>query len=359
MKKISLVLVLLFFVALTPLYGLYCSECERSLPTQARFCPWCGTSATVDASIPTATMETALQRGTVSQPALGFSPASYLYVNQFEELLRRNDLAETLKQAQDLWRLNDIQASRAISARGKMNRYQRKLHDLYARKFDLLNDYLEAWRKEQEEQDQARAIAEKQKTAFAIALINTAIDELIIGNGSESSFSRVEVIERRIKKSSSNNRVTAAYLLIGDNRLQRGESIWVIEIAGSYARIMHMGEGKASKPLSGWVTLYDLENRTNWRPDPAIFHTPPSKPLVFSALQLNPTRVVIFTEDTNPRHDYDRRRYLRIQRRANKRNPAVISHSRTRKPHHIGKEPYRKHRTNPKPRISMHRHSRP
>lgn len=364
MKKISMVLVLLLFVAITPLYGLYCTECGRSMPDQARFCPWCGTSSATGAPTPTAAMETALRPRDANRLTAGVSPADYLYVGQFEELLRRNNLSAVMGEVRDYWRLNDIQVARVTSARPHLNQYQRKMHDLHARKFDLLNNYLEAWRRETEGRDRARAIAEKQRAAFAVAQINLAIDELVTGNGTQSSFRRVEAIERRMRESTQNNRVTAGYLVVGNRRLPRGEPIWVIEVVSNFARIMHMGESNSSSPLIGWVTLYDLERRTNWRPDPTIFHAPPSKPLAFSALQQNPTRVVIFSEITNPRHDYDRRRYLRARRRAHKDTSARITRTRVRRPDHARddprKQPHRKHRqgdSSPRPRI--HGHHRP
>ncbi|HNS10746.1 MAG TPA: zinc ribbon domain-containing protein [Candidatus Ozemobacteraceae bacterium] len=363
MKKISMVLVLLLLVAITPLYGLYCIDCGRSLPDRARFCPWCGNSAANGASTPTAAMETALQPGNSRRLTTGVSPADYLYVGQFEEVLRRNDLAAVMSEVRDYWRLNDIQVARVTSARSQLNPYQRKMHDLHARKFDLLNNYLEAWRRETEGRDRARAIAEKQRAAFAVAQINLAIDELVTGNGTQSSFRRVESIERRMRESTQNSRVTAGYLVVGERRLPRGEPIWVIEVVSNFARIMHMGESNSSTPLVGWVTLYDLERRTNWRPDPAIFHAPPSKPLAFSALQQNPTRVVIFSEITNPRHDYDRRRYLRARRRAHKGTSARIIRTRVHRPGHVQdhqrKQPQRKHQPGHSPRPRIHGHHRP
>jgi hypothetical protein len=262
-----------------------------------------------------------------------------------------------MNEVRDYWRLNDIQSARAISARAHLNQYQRKMHDLHARKFDLLNAYLESWRRETEGRDTARAIADKQKAAFAVTQINLAIDELVTGNGTQNSFRRVEALERRMRESTQNNRVTAAYLVVGERRLSRGEPVWVIEIAGNYARIMHMGESSSSNPLTGWVTLYDLERRTNWRPDPAIFHAPPSKPLYFSALQKTPTRVVIFTEITNPRHDYDRKRHLRARRRTHNDRSSGISQPRVRKPDRVRKVPQDGRQKKPKTRL--HGHHRP
>ncbi|HNX77888.1 MAG TPA: zinc ribbon domain-containing protein [Candidatus Rifleibacterium sp.] len=363
MKRISMVLVLLLFVAIAPLYGLYCIECGRSLPAQARFCPWCGNSAANGANTPAAAMETALRPRDTARPTPGVSPADYLYVGQFEELLRKNDLRAVIGEVRDYWRLNDIRAAGVISARANLNQYQRKMHDLHARKFDLLNNYLEAWRRETEDRDLAMATAEKQRAAFAVAQINLAIDELVTGNGTQSSFRRVEAIERRMRESSQNNRVTAGYLVVGEQRLPRGEPIWVIEVVSNFARIMHMGESNSSSPLVGWVTLYDLERRTNWRPDPAIFHAPPSKPLAFSALHTAPTRVVIFSEITNPRHDYDRKRYLRARRRANKETSSRITRTRVRKPERVRdrsrKDTQRKHQSGHGPRPRLHGHHRP
>ncbi len=303
-------------------------------------------------------METALRPRDANRLTVGVSPSDYLYVGQFEELLRRNDLNAVIGEMRDYWHLNDVQTARVTSARPHLNQYQRKMHDLHARKFDLLNNYLEAWRREAEGRDTAQAIAMKQKAALAVAQVNLAIDELVTGNGTQSSFRRVEEIERRMREHAQNHRVTAGYLVVGDRRLARGEPIWVIEVVSNFARIMHMGESSSSNPLTGWVTLYDLERRTNWRPDPAIFHAPPSRPLAFSSLNQTPTRVVIFTEVTNPRHDYDRKRYLRW-RRANRKQPSGTNQTRVRRPGHTRKESHSRHQANPGPRSRLHGYHRP
>ncbi len=359
MKKISMVLVLLFFFTGTPLFALNCIECGKSLPDQARFCPWCGTSAAYNISIPTEAMETALRPRDTTRLTAGVSPADYLYVGKLEELLGRNDLKAVMREIRDLWRLNDMQTARVTTIRMHLNPYQQKLHDLHARKFDLLNNYLEAWRQQEEGRERAKATAAKQRAAFAVAQINLAIDELATGNGTQDSFRKIEEIERRLRESTQTNRVTAGFIVVGNKRLSRGEPLWVIEVVGNFARIMHMGENSSANPLVGWVTLYDLERRTNWRPNPEIFHAPPGKPLAFSELQSVPTRVVIITETTNPRYNYDRRRYLRTRRRVHNRNSTGINRTRVRKPVHVQKEHHKKPPTNPRPRTRLHVHYRP
>lgn len=262
-------------------------------------------------------------------PAIAFvesSLADYYYVSQMEMLLNNSNSALACREAIGLRRQHDLQMARVTPVYGSYSQYQRKLHDLHVQKFNVLNTYLEAWRSSERGSERTRSKAEKDKALFVLSQINEAINILLTGGGSQSSLVRVEQIERGTQKNSSNYEVTSCYLLIENHRLKRGEPIWVMEVVSGLASVMHMGSGRSSVPISGWVSIYDLEHRTNWRPDPAVFHAP-SPPYQGYITRSQPrTKLVIVTEMPYLRRD----RYISRRHYGENRSMSHRSHDSNR-----------------------------
>lgn len=253
-----------------------------------------------------------------------YALADYFYVSQMERLLNSGSYDAANREAIGLRRQHDAVLGKVAPAYGSLSLYRRKLHDLHVRKFNALENCFEAW--QHSGRSSSRASAANARAYFILAQTNSAIDILLKGGGSYASIARVEEIESRIKKNSLIRTVTSSYLLVGDQQLKRGEPFWVIEVAAGYARIMHMGNGRSASPITGWISVSDLERRSNWRFDPTAFD--PAAASVVAGVPRYPVQVVIVTSAGFL--DWDdpwSRRHHRIRR------PHQRSHSSERRSH--------------------------
>ncbi|NLF98431.1 MAG: zinc ribbon domain-containing protein [Candidatus Riflebacteria bacterium] len=316
MKRMLVMLGLLLFCIAAPSFAAFCHHCGKQLPDAANFCPACGTAAAgsfesappapapakPSAPPPATTANTPVMISapvivqpvtpvTISQPTaypVEISLVDYDAVNQMELLLTNTSYDIASREAIKLRRQHN-ERMYAVSARyAAYGNYQRRIHDLHVQKFDALEAYLEAWKGAEKGPDRARSLAEKDRALFMLAQINEAIDALLSGGGTLSSIAESEEIERRMKRTTVNYVVTAPYLLVDNQRLNRNEPIWVIDVVSGSAKVLHMGRGRSSQPICGWVSVYDLEKRSNWRSDPVFFYS--------SAPEQPPTTTVIYRE---------------------------------------------------------------
>lgn len=286
-------LLLIFTLIVSPAFAAYCHHCGKTLPEQANFCPACGKPAA-------AAFETApgAQAGEVSQkhqnqPTIVESSASfsqdfsqnstpsslaeYDFINQLELLLTDAGYETASRQAKEIKAQNSLHMNKLLGNYRSYNAYQRKLNDLHAKKLKALDTYFDAWKRSEYGPDKVQAAAEKDRSLFIISKLNEALDKLLSGGNNLASIAEVEKMETRVYKTSKDFRVTSAYLLVNNQRLNRNEPFWVIDVSGANAQILHMGRAQYSEPVSGWISVYDLEKRSNWRSDPDFFYssTPP------------------------------------------------------------------------------------
>ena len=340
MKRMFLILGLLLFCVAAPSFAAFCHHCGKQMPEAANFCPACGTAAAgsfesappapAPAKSPAApTAPVMISAPVVIQPAtpvaisqptaypVEISLADYDAVNQMELLLTNTNYDVASREALKLRRQHNDRMY-AVSARyAAYGNYQRRIHDLHVQKFDALEAYLEAWKGAEKGPDCARAQAEKDRALFMLAQINEAIDVILSGGGSLSSIAESEAIERRMKRTTVNYVVTAPYLLVDNQRLNRNEPIWVIDVVSGQARVLHMGRGRSSQPICGWVSVYDLERRSNWRSDPVFFYSSaPEQPQTTTVIYREPEPKVIIIAGKKrypyrhrpwPRYPHDRR----------------------------------------------------
>lgn len=327
MKKILLILFLFCFTAGAPLLAAFCHHCGKQMPDVANFCPACGTAAagSFESAPPAPLAQTVTvipgtqvvlsapvvvsQPTTIAVPVTIAAPvevslSDYDAANQLELLLANSNYDVASREALKLKRQHN-QCMNSISHRySGYGSYQRRMHDLHVQKFDILEVYLEAWKSSEKGPDKARAQAEKDRALFMLAQINEAIDVLLSGGGSLSSIAESEEIERRMKRTTVNYVVTAPYLLVDNQRLNRGEPIWIIDVVSGSAKVLHVGRSRSSQPICGWASVYDLERRSNWRSDPAFFYSSaPPQP------ELPPTTIVYREPQTKVVIIKDRRRY--------------------------------------------------
>ncbi len=330
MKKISVVMILMLIAAVMPALAAFCHNCGKGLPEAANFCPGCGKevsgafqSAQPAPSAPVRTQPVQVQPQStppLAKPEPVFVPensslADYDFINQMEMLLTSASYGTASRQARELRLANDSRMARLESNYRYFGAYQRKLHDLHLKKQRAIEEYLEAWKGTEFGPDRARAMAEKDRALFTLGAVNEMIDDLLTGGGSLTSISRIEDMERRLQRTSGNFVVTAPYLLVDNQRLNRGEPIWVMDVVVAEARVLHMGRGRSSQPICGWVSIYDLEKRSSWRSDPAFFYSSPvpmpTTTTVIVKKEEPPVKIVIFGKKRYPykhdRHDRGRR----------------------------------------------------
>jgi|GEM_PF-912352 len=322
MKRMLLILGLLLFCVAAPSFAAFCHHCGKQMPDAANFCPACGTAAAgsfesappaqpssapvVQQPVVTSNAPVMISAPVVVQPAtpvtisqptaypVEISLADYDAVNQMELLLTNTNYDVASREALKLRRQHN-ERMYAVSARyAAYGNYQRRIHDLHVQKFDALEAYLEAWKGAEKGPDRARALAEKDRALFMLAQINEAIDVILSGAGSLSSIAESEEIERRMKRTTVNYVVTAPYLLVDNQRLNRNEPIWVIDVVSGSAKVLHMGRGRSSQPICGWVSVYDLEKRSNWRSAPVFFYSSaPAQPETTTVIYREPEPKVI------------------------------------------------------------------
>ena len=319
MKKIVLILSLMLFCMIAPAFALFCHHCGKQMPDAANFCSSCGTpvAGSFEPAPPPAANPPAAPAATVPTPApvvisaptapvyaipqtsspIEVSLADYDFVNQMELLLSNSNYDVASREALKLKRLHNERMNQIASRYSGYGSYQRRLHDLHVLKFNALENYLEAWKGSERGPDPARAQAEKDRALFMLAQTNEAIDVLLSGGGSLSSIAESEEIERRMKRTTLNYVVTAPYILIDNQRLNRGEPLWVIDVLSGSAKVLHMGRGRSSQPICGWVSVYDLERRSNWRSDPVFFYSSaPAQPVTTVVYEPEPQpQVIIIT----------------------------------------------------------------
>lgn len=330
-KRLSLVLMMMLF-AVSPLLAAFCHNCGKELPSAANFCPACGKpSAGALEPAPVAQQpQSAPQQPPVIQPVVTPQPienrpvyvvpaadeaslADYDSINQMELLLSNASYGVASRQAGELRRQHEDRMVSVERNYRYFSQYRRKLHDLHLKKLRAIENYLEAWKGTEYGPDRVRAQAEKDRALFVLSQTNEAIDTLLTGGGSLSSISRVEEMEQRLTKTSSSYVVTAPYLMVENFRLSRGEPLWIIDVVSASAKVLHMGRSRSNQPVCGWVSVYDLEKRSNWRSDPAFFYSPPTvSTVIYQPAPEPPVKVVIVSKGRYPyrhrdRHDHDRR----------------------------------------------------
>ncbi|HAE37064.1 MAG TPA: hypothetical protein DCG57_00315 [Candidatus Riflebacteria bacterium] len=285
-----------------------------------------------------------------------YALADYFYVSQMEKLLNSGSYEAANREAMGLRRQHDSMLVKVAPDYGSLSLYRRKLHDLHIRKFNALENCFEAWR--HSERSSPRASAENARAHFILAQTNSAIDILLQGGGSYASIARVEDIESRIRKNSLIRSVTSSYLLVGNQQLKRGEPFWVIEVAAGYARIMHMGNGRSAAPITGWIMVSDLERRSNWQFDPTAFD-PAAAASVVAGVPRYPVQVVIITgagfsdwdDPWSRRHDRMRRPHKRAH--ASEHYPNYQSQRSDRDRHRVQRPPRSRQPHASPPRISQ------
>lgn len=278
MKKLAFVFLMLLIVS--PVWALFCQSCGKEMPGDAKFCPQCGKEKAAGAS----------EKSVPQEAAKGFEleeSALCLYepVEKLEALLSSTNYAKILPMANDYRHQMTVNFQK-LSARGAdVHPNMKRLHTLYLKKFDLLEQYLDAWNKSGSNPARGHEEARKDKILFSLAKTNEMISVMIDGKGDSSLLAKVDQMEKDLVKATKEFVVTSPYLQIDNRRVQKNSLVWVMEEKNGMVKLMNMSETKLAVPVTGWVSVYDVERRTNWRSDnppvrPTYTYEPPTQVIV-------------------------------------------------------------------------------
>lgn len=298
MKKLNILLSALVFASATPLLAGFCSNCGKNLPNEANFCPNCGHQAS--GAFQTAEPEGVGNLDNKEYVAPSDSKletdnkalADYHFINRIEQYLTESTSNVALRQCQELKRQNAAKLQKMENDYMNFSIYRRKMHDLHMRKLQALENYLEARRAADRGGDIAQAKALMNKELFIIDKMNEAIDDLITGGNTLTNINKVENLEKRVKKTTANYVVTSSYLTLGNVRVRRNEPIWIEDVSGASAKVHHMGASVSGEPAVGFVSIYDLEKRTNWTADSDFFYSVPTGSTVVLTQPVRPEPTV-------------------------------------------------------------------
>jgi len=283
MKKLLPLMVLLLLCVAAPAFAMFCNRCGKEIADSSNFCNWCGSAvnATVEPSGDAVTMT-----------GRDCTLADYHYVNQYEQVVNGGSYETASREARNFKLQHDRRIVEAASQYAGYSLYGRKMHDLHVKKFNALENYLDAWRDQERSLNRGSARAAMARAQYVLSGINEAIEALLTGAGSFASVAKAEEIENRVQKNSITHHVTSKFLVVDNYRLKTNEPLWVIEVAAGHAMVLHMGTGGSSSPISGWVSISDLEKRSTWRYDSTLYPQSPGT-LVYKKLPSPPVRVVI------------------------------------------------------------------
>ena len=71
--------------------------------------------------------------------------------------------------------------------------------------------------------------------------------------------------------------ITSKYLNLDDNKIPQGEKVIVLEIKGNKALVLYMGPTMTNSQIEAWISLRDLEKRTDWQKSNQDYFALPSK----------------------------------------------------------------------------------
>ncbi len=275
-------MVLLLVCMTAPAFAIFCNKCGKEVSDSSNFCNWCGNALAVNVQA---------SDDAVVLTARDCTLADYHYVNQLEQFINSGNYETASREARKLRPQHDRRIVEATNQYAGYSLYGRKLHDLHVKKFNALENYLDAWTDQERSLNRAQARSAMARAQYLLSGMNEAIDALITGAGSFASIAKAEEIEKRVQKNSQTHRVTSKYLAVDNHRLKTDEPLWVIEVAAGHAMVLHMGSG-GSSPVSGWVSITDLEKRSTWRYDSTLYPQSPGT-VVYKKLPSPPVRVVI------------------------------------------------------------------
>lgn len=276
--KIYLWLAVLLLAA-SPVFALFCQYCGKPMADDANFCPVCGKArAASGVSTPApAPVTTSPAPVVVQQPAPAPTPVpvpilevprsfldGYQAIDQWETILTGADSPIPSTRINEYRTRIDRDLYRQEAGLPRFSPVERKFHSLYMKKNDILDKLREAVYQSFHSSRKGEAGARREKYRFMLEEIDGMIQTLLEGQNDPQILSKIGAMENELADATREFLITVPYIKIGSFRASRNRPIWVMDIENGLARVMYMGETSSPVPISGWISLYDLQFRTTW-----------------------------------------------------------------------------------------------
>lgn len=191
-------------------------------------------------------------------------PSEYVFINDIENLLTETTYKSANGQMILLKGQNESKLAALSKTYSLMNPYSKKLHDLHLSKLRYLDEYFDVWKNEDNGGSKSQCALKKEMKLYCIAKMNEAIDLMLCSDTKETGIGHAKRIESNLKKVMEIYAVTSPYLNLNKQRINRGGQLWVSKIEGNDCTVVYMGDYPSSKPLFGYISLMEMEKRTNW-----------------------------------------------------------------------------------------------
>ncbi|MBF0545181.1 MAG: zinc-ribbon domain-containing protein [Candidatus Riflebacteria bacterium] len=318
MKKFYLLC--LFLLAISPAWAIFCQYCGKQATNDAKFCPACGKPLGAVTREPVPSPQIPIPQSQVSFVPPAAVPISqtptysvndsilenYSPIDKFEMFLTSSNHSSVIGVSSEYQKKAKGNLQRIEYQIPQFNPTLKKLHELYLKKFDLLEKYIELWNQSIHGPYKVQAMAQKDKLLFLLSRVDEMIMLIKDNREDPSILLRVNDMEKETEYCTREYFITSPFLMIDGHRIPKNHPIWVIEMKDNSAKVLHMSEIGHPTPISGWISIYDLENRTSWKPfaSQAVYPVPPQTVVV--ERHPAPTGLVVI-EDRWGRHYRHRR----------------------------------------------------
>ncbi|MBF0406724.1 MAG: zinc ribbon domain-containing protein [Candidatus Riflebacteria bacterium] len=295
MKKALMIVFFLFL--LSPLWAIYCQNCGTAIANDSKFCSQCGKPLTADTSTN--------QPLPVAENNSDVSSFNYDSVNNFESTLASSNHSASIRNTSGSWYEARENLKKAGNSHNSFNPVMKKLHNLYQKKYDLLEGYHAIWVESERNPSRTDLLSRKEKIRHQISQTNEIIRVLNENRNDPGILSRIEDMEKGAEKTNVEYIVTSPYLQLDAHRIPKNQPLWVMELKNGSAKVMHMGNIGFGSPVTAWISIYDLEKRTSWRAD--VYQTsyaPYFMPTTVIIEKEPPPSTVVVYEDCWGRHRY-------------------------------------------------------
>lgn len=265
MKKIIFVTIVNIMIFSSTLFASFCNKCGFKASDESIYCSKCGNKLENIESI------SSLNKNNIILIEEAFSP-----VNDFEVFLYNSNYLTCVAKFpeyqiafnKNIYKIEEIEKN--------SNENEKKIIIYYYKKWEIIKLLQEIWGSNQ--------YIDYQKKAYMTKFIGVLkqINNIIVHLKSGIKENDLKTLENKLELSTKIYEVTSRFLGVESNRIPHGDKIGIEEIKDDKVKIIHLGKryvfmtiqgptvndieyNPISKTIEGWVSLKEIEKRTNFK----------------------------------------------------------------------------------------------